>query len=51
MAGTGRKFRFHGQFKKKREAVEHERHCAGCFILGPGHHRGRKSFLVVSKKK
>jgi len=48
MAGKGRKFSFHGMFRKKGTAIRHER---GKEFVIPCHPKHRKMFCVVTKRK
>jgi hypothetical protein len=52
MAGKGTKFKFHGAFKKKEDAIRKESTC-DCFIRRTKMKHGRRSFLryLVLEKK
>lgn len=52
MAGTGKRFKFHGAFKTKKDAVAKERNAAcnsKCFVL-PRRVRGSRRYLVLERR-
>lgn len=49
MAGTGKKYKFHGAFKSKQKAVRRESARPGSWIERTTI-RGRTRYLVVTKK-
>ncbi len=55
MAGIGRRFRFHGSFKRKWQAVEKEQETPGSFIreavVKRGKNEGQKRYLVLTERK